>query len=135
MTVISISLPEAMVADLDQALEARAFAGRSELIRAAVRDFLGRERRDASHRGPRSASLTLVYRKGVERRIGLTRHDYGDVVKSMMHTDADDSCVELFLLQGPMDRVQELADRFRGDRDVRVAQLVLTDGSARGGSA
>jgi CopG family transcriptional regulator, nickel-responsive regulator len=131
MSVISISLPDGMVADVDRFLAERSYAGRSELIRAALRDFFAREPADFARKGSREASLTLVYPKGTERRLGLTRHEFSDVIKSMMHADSDQDCTELYLLHGAADRVQEFVETLRGDRDVKIAQVVFTDQLAK----
>ena len=46
--------------------------------------------------GQRSATLTLLYPEGHERKVGEIRHDFTDIVRSMMHGHAKGSCVEVF---------------------------------------
>lgn len=134
MAVISVSLPDALLAQADDFLHDRGFAGRSELVRAALRDFLGREG-DAQREGKRSATLTLLYPHGYERKIGEIRHDFTDVVRSMMHAHASDLCVEVFVLEGPARRIRQFADALRAARETRLAQLVYTDTGGGDGHA
>jgi CopG family transcriptional regulator, nickel-responsive regulator len=127
VAIVSVSIPDSLVEQLDGLIKARGYAGRSEAVRAALRDFLVHELQQVRREGPRSASMTLVYPEGHERRIGDIRHDYGDVIKSMMHSHAEDHCVELFSLQGRAARIREFADRLRSYRDTRLVEVIYTD--------
>src|SRR5438552_16845391 len=82
MSVVSVSLPPELVAQADAAIASQEYGGRSELVRAALRDFLSRIADHATERR-RTATLTLLYPDGSERRIADIRHDHTDVVRSM----------------------------------------------------
>lgn len=126
MAVVSVSLPDNLLQGLDGFLKERGFAGRSELIRAALRDFLHQEAaRDKT--GDTSATITLLYPHGSERKIGEIRHDYTDIIQSLMHGHAEESCVELFLLKGDAARVRAFTDALRASRDTLLVQAVYTD--------
>lgn len=127
VTVVSVSLPMSLLKNVDALSEQRSYAGRSEVVRAALRDFVTRELQEPERSGDRTATMTLVYPKGHERRIGEIRHDFGDVVKSLTHSDSDENCVEVFLLGGNSDRIREFADRLRAYRETRIAQILFTD--------
>src|SRR5687767_4526275 len=100
VTVVSVSLPVTLLKGVDKLSEKRSYAGRSEVVRAALRDFLHRELQEPARSGDRTATMTLVYPKGHERRVGEIRHEFGDVVRSLTHSDSDANCVEVFLLEG-----------------------------------
>lgn len=127
MAVVSVSLPEPLVAEMDDFVQERGYGGRSELVRAALRDFLGRERASAPGHGERSGTLTLLYPDGYERKIAEIRHDFTDVVRSMMHGHAEEACVELFMLEGPARRIEAFADALRAAKETRLVQVVYTD--------
>lgn len=126
MPVISVSLPDTLLEQADTFLHARGYAGRSELVRAAMRDFLTRETSD-EETGLRSATLTLLYPHGYERKIGEIRHEFTDIVRSMMHGHASDLCVEVFVLEGDAARIRRFADLLRAARDTRLVHVVHTD--------
>ncbi|HWH08015.1 MAG TPA: CopG family ribbon-helix-helix protein [Candidatus Thermoplasmatota archaeon] len=130
MAVVSVSLPDALLEQADAFIEERGFAGRSDLVRAALRDFLARERAPAQG-GQRTATLTLVYPEGFERKIGEIRHDHTDVVKSMMHGHSRDHCVEVFVLEGSGKRIQQFVDQLRAARETLLAQATWTDPAGR----
>lgn len=125
MAVISISLPDTLLEQSDAFLSERGFAGRSELVRAALRDFLKHEAPRAT--GETSATVTLLYPHGSERKIGEIRHDYTDVIQSLMHGHTEEACVELFLLKGDAARLREFTDALRASRDTLLVQAVYTD--------
>lgn len=126
MSVVSVSLPEALLEQADAFIRERGFEGRSDLVRAALRDFLARERAPPAG-GQRTATLTLVYPEGFERKIGEIRHEHTDVVRSMMHGHSREHCVEVFVLEGPARRIQQFVDRLRAARETRLAQATWTD--------
>ena len=133
MAVVSVSLPDPLVEQADAFIAARSYAGRSELVRAALRDFLAHEGQ-ANVAGHRSATLTLLYPEGHERKVGEIRHDFTDIVRSMMHAHATGFCVEVFVLDGPGRRIQQFADALRAAKETRLVQTVYTDAAtAEGG--
>lgn len=127
MAIISVSLPESLVKQLDALIEARGFAGRSEALRAASRDFIAKELQDHAREGQRSATVTVVYPEGHERRISDIRHGFGELIKSMMHAHAQTSCVEVFLVNGKATRIREFTDRLRAYKEARLVQAIYTD--------
>ncbi|HET6403518.1 MAG TPA: CopG family ribbon-helix-helix protein [Candidatus Thermoplasmatota archaeon] len=133
MAVVSVSLPDTLVEQADAFIAERGYAGRSELVRAALRDFLAHEASPPS--GHRSATLTLLYPEGHERKVGEIRHDFTDIVRSMMHGHARGYCVEVFVLEGPGKRIQQFGDALRGSKETRLVQTVYTDAAGAEGAA
>lgn len=132
MAVVSVSLPDSLVEQADAFITDRGYAGRSELVRAALRDFLAHEAQPSGG-GQRSATLTLLYPEGHERKVGEVRHDFTDIVRSMMHGHVKGLCVEVFVLEGPGKRIQQFGDALRAAKETRLVQTVYTD--APGGDA
>lgn len=126
MAVVSISLPDTLLEQVDGFIERRGFAGRSELVRAALRDLLARESQ-TEREGLTSATVTLLYPHGAERKIGEIRHDFTDVIQSMMHGHAEAGCVELFLVKGDAGRIRHFTDSLRAAKDAELVQSVYTD--------
>lgn len=126
MAVVSISLPDTLLHTADRLIEKRGFSGRSEFVRACVRDFLTAQG-PAEHSGRCSATVTLVYPEGRERQFTAIRHTFGDVVRTMIHGQAGDCCLEVFVLEGKAERIQAFADSLRGTRDALQVAVVYTD--------
>ena len=126
MAVVSISLPDALLARADKLIDKRGFGGRSEFVRACVRDFLATN--DAESGAKRSATLTLVYPEGHEREFSKVRHHFGDVIRTMIHGHAGETCVEVFVLEGKSDRVTGFADALRATRTATQVSLIPIGG-------
>lgn len=127
MPVVSVSLPDDLVDDLDRAIAAGAYKGRSEFLRAALRHYL----QDAARLEPGHAhgSITVFYDEGNEPRVSDVRHAHHDVVLSMMHTHCEpETCMDVLIVGGPADRVQALQDTLERMREVRRARLVPLGG-------
>ncbi|MFA5860082.1 MAG: CopG family ribbon-helix-helix protein [Candidatus Thermoplasmatota archaeon] len=127
MAVVSISLPDPLLARADKLIQQRGFAGRSELVRACVRDFIATNAAPGEATGHRHAAVTLVYPHGMERRFSDIRHTYSDVVRGMMHGHSGEACVELFVVEGAASRVCAFGDALRGTREALLVNFVYTD--------
>ncbi|MFO1533601.1 MAG: CopG family ribbon-helix-helix protein [Thermoplasmatota archaeon] len=129
MAVVSVSLPTELVAEMDAAIARGSYRGRSEFLRAAVRDHL-----QAAH--PPTGrhvhgSVTVVYPHGKEARISEVRHAFHDVVLSLMHTHCeDDVCMDVLIVGGKASRVLGLVEAMRRMRDIARCQLVQVSGKA-----
>ncbi len=87
MAVVSLSLPADLLADMDAAIAAGSYRGRSEFLRSAVRDHL--QARSPVAGGHVHGSLTVVYPHEKEARLSEVRHAFHDVVLSLMHTHCE----------------------------------------------
>ncbi|GEM_PF-794951 len=126
MAVVSISIPDALLRKADALIDKRGFSGRSELLRACVRDYLVATAAE-ERGGARSASVTLVYPHGEEKPFARIRHEYTDVVRSMMHGHARKACIEIFVVEGPAERVRGFVDALRGTRSALQVGVVYAD--------
>lgn len=123
MSVVSASLPDDLVAEMDQAIQDQGHQGRSAFMRAAIRHYLQSHAEPAS--GHQHGSITIAYPHGEEPRISDVRHAFHDVVLSMMHTHCEPSlCMDVLLVGGPGTRIQELQETLARMRDVRRSVLV-----------
>lgn len=123
MGVVSISLPDGLIEEMDEAIEQDGYKGRSQYLRAAVRHYL-QDRRHPTE-GHVHGSITIVYRHGKEARISDIRHAFHDVVLSLMHTHCEpEVCMDVLIVGGPADRITRLTETLERDRDVHRARLV-----------
>ncbi|HET6399518.1 MAG TPA: nickel-responsive transcriptional regulator NikR [Candidatus Thermoplasmatota archaeon] len=124
MPVVSISIPDDLLADMDAAIASGGYKGRSEFLRAAVRDHLqAREQPSGRHV---HGSITILYPHDKEARVSEVRHHHHDVVLSLMHTHCEaETCMDVLIVGGPPARVLALRDDLERMRDVKRCRLVV----------
>lgn len=126
--VISIALPPDLLDDLESLQSGDAYKGRSETVRAALRQFMNRLRTEAQASGTINATLTLHYAEDAASRITRVRHSFGDIIRTMVHNhDANGDCLEVLVLHGPAERVRLLVDTLRGREGINLAEAVLVE--------
>jgi len=88
VAVISISLPESLLGEVEKKVEKHGYAGRSDLAREALRSFIEEFDVDARLDGEVVATVTAVFREGseAERKINSLRHDHGGCVTDDSHS-------------------------------------------------
>jgi CopG family nickel-responsive transcriptional regulator len=130
MAIVSISAPDDLVDEMDRWIKETGYAGRSEFIRAALRDFLAAQSSEAKAAGRVSATITLVYREGSERRVAEIKHEFTDIVTSMLHSHGPPSlCLEVLVVSGEAAKVRELANGLRSLREVVAVKVAIVGGS------
>ena len=128
MSIMSVSLPAALVQQMDGLTKERGFAGRSDFVRAALRDFIQQLMSDQTKRGRRSATITLLYPEDLERRVAEIAHDHSKLVTSMMHTQTGRGrCVTVYIVEGEGEAIHQLTAKFKGLRDAEVVRATYVD--------
>lgn len=131
MAIISVALPDSLLAELDRVVEGEGFTGRSEAIRVSLREFISRRRWLKDLRGPFLATLMLTYAKGKVKgeELELVKHSFDDVIVTEIHTHLEeDYCLEVLVIRGRGERIRELAKRltaFKGVGQVELTTIPL----------
>lgn len=124
MAIISMSVPEALVAEMDGAIAEGAYKGRSEFMRAAVRALL--QQRHVPGGDHVHGSITVTYPHGHEVKLSDARHAYHDVVLSMMHTHCEaETCMDVLIVGGDSARVRELQETLSRMREIHRSHLAI----------
>ena len=126
MPIVSLSLPDELVKSLNGLQASLGYAGRSELIRAAVRLLLNDLKEKDALSGPVNAVLLVTHDEANEEPITRLKHEFEDVVKTHVHSKLSrTNCVEMFLLQGEGKKVASMAKAFQKEEKLRSAKLVV----------
>jgi CopG family nickel-responsive transcriptional regulator len=121
MTVVSVSMPEELLARIDAFAADHGYTGRSEVVREAARDLLG-EFEDARLEGRElMAVVTVLFdyeTTSVEERMIRLRHEHEALVASNFHSHVGDHhCMELFILDGSLEAISTFVGKVRATRD------------------
>ncbi len=126
MERITITIDDDLLGTIDDIVRDRKYPSRSEAIRELVREAASREHGSAG-RAPCVATLTYVFdhaTRELSQRLTDQQHDHHNLGVATTHVHVDhDSCLEVTILRGPIDKVRELADTLTTQRGVRHASL------------
>jgi CopG family transcriptional regulator, nickel-responsive regulator len=126
--VVSIALPPELLKELEELPSEEAYKGRSETVRAALHMFLNKLRSETKAQGHVSATLTVHYNEEAAPRITRVRHNFSDIIRTMVHNhDLHDDCLEVLVLDGPAERVRLLVDTLRGREGINLAEAVIIE--------
>ncbi|MFB6352914.1 MAG: CopG family ribbon-helix-helix protein [Halobacteriales archaeon] len=121
MTVVSVSMPEALLERIDEFAGEHGYTGRSEVIREASRNLLGEfDDRKLEDRDLMGVVTVLFDFEGtaVENRMTELRHEHEALVSSNVHTHVGDHhCVELFILEGSLADISAFVGQVRATTD------------------
>ena len=125
MPIISISLNDEILKELDELQAIMGFTGRSEIIRAGIRAFVQEEKQKRELKGKRSGVLIVVHEDKYDDQVARLKHDYEDLIKTHLHNKIDtDRCMEMFCLEGDHKDIQSVTDEFLTDRKMDTVKLV-----------
>ncbi len=126
VTRFSVSLPDALLDELDRRVTRRGYASRSELVRDLIRE---RMVEDAWAAGRRSVVgvLTIGYDHGqrdLSRRLADIQHGRYTNILCTTHVHLDhENCLEIIIIRGRPSEIERIALASGGLRGVRFAKL------------
>lgn len=125
MTIVSISLNEDIIKDINRLQKNLGFSGRSEIVRAGLRYMIAEQKEKENLQGEVSALLLIIHREEEDDQITSMRHDYEEVINTHLHSKIDkDRCVEIFLLKGEADLIKDMTRKFQINKKLDHVKLI-----------
>ena len=127
MPIISASLSDAMLQELQTIQKKMGFSGRSEAIRAAIRMLAAESKEKEKFAGRVRGILLLIHEHEAEGLVTQVKHTFPDIIHTQLHNRFDKGkCLELFLLEGDADRVREMTKIFQRVDRIEFVRLLVT---------
>lgn len=125
---ISVSLPQSLLDGLDQMVNDRGFDSRSQAICDMVSNQLN-EYRSQQGSEVMTGTVNLVYNHatpGLQNKLHDLQFDYIDEVISSLNVNlTHTNTLSIILLQGPADRLNQIADKMITLRGVVYGKMLL----------
>ena len=127
MTVISLSIPEVLLEQMDSAIIKRGFASRSEITRQALRLFLKEDLQIQNVEGEIIATATIIYREKADRqRLLDAQHVYSGLVSTFLHTHIHEGyCLEVIILKGEARTIRKFTDNLRANEQITQINITI----------
>jgi CopG family nickel-responsive transcriptional regulator len=127
---LSVSLPAELLAQLDAMVAERGLPSRSQMIAELIRFELAEHSGERTPEAVLAGTITLIYRaeRGrVRQALAQAQLQYLVEIISSQHVFLEeDQSLEVLLVQGPSERLQQLCDVLRKVRGVQQIRLVTT---------
>jgi CopG family nickel-responsive transcriptional regulator len=126
MTIISVSLSDGLLAEIDKLQKDLEFSGRSEVIRAGARMLIADSKEKEKLEGRLNFVLLLVHAQKAEDAVTEIKHEFEDIISTQIHNHLrEDKCLEVFILKGDAARIKELVRLFQTTGKMDYVKLIV----------
>lgn len=122
---MSVSLNDEIIESLDK-LKSLGFSGRSEIIRAGIRNLLSDERMKEDLNGEINSLLLAVHDEDSDDQVSSIRHDFDKIIIVHLHNKIDkERCLEIFSLKGDAKDVKEISRQLQINKRMHFVKLIV----------
>ncbi|MDQ6864516.1 MAG: CopG family ribbon-helix-helix protein [Thermoproteota archaeon] len=126
MPIVSVSLNRTILDEMDKLEKSHGFSGRSEIVRAGIRNLLSEERKRQDLTGMLHALFLAIHDEDSDDQVTEMRHVYDKLINTHLHSKIDrDRCLEIFLLRGDAREVKEMTKKFQANKNMDNVQLIV----------
>ena len=126
MTIISVSLNDNILNDVEKIQNDYGYSGRSEVIRAGLRLLISKNKETEKLTGEINSILIIIHHHDSENLVSEIKHDFKDITKTQIHSHFEDNkCLEIFVLQGIAERIKEMYRLFKTNKKMHVVNLIV----------
>jgi CopG family transcriptional regulator, nickel-responsive regulator len=127
LTIVSISLNKEILEEIDKLQNSLGFSGRSEIVRAGIRNLLAEDRERQELIGMIHALLLVIHDEKSDDQVSQMRHDHDKLINTHLHNKIDrNRCLEIFLLSGEANEIREMTKKFQSNKKMDHTKLVVT---------
>ncbi len=125
MPIVSISLNDEILSELDKLQSSMGFSGRSEAIRAGIRTFVSEEKQKSDLSGNIHAILLVVHNDEFDHIVSGITHNFEDLITTHLHSKIEkEKCMELFVIDGDAEKVSTMTKNFQTNKNMDTVKLV-----------
>ena len=125
MPIVSISLNDEILSELDRLQKSMGFSGRSEAIRAGIRSFVAEEKQKSELEGNIHAILLVIHNDEYDHIVSGIKHNFEDLISTHLHSKIEgEKCMELFVMDGEAERVSNITKDFQINKKMDSVKLV-----------
>lgn len=126
MAIVSVSLDDETISDMERMRSVLELSGRSELVRASVRALSADLAEKEKMSGTVSCVLTATHDESEEEKVTRIKHMFEDVIKTHLHCKLrNDKCLEIFVLEGQAAKVADMTRRFQRSEGMEHVRLIV----------
>jgi CopG family nickel-responsive transcriptional regulator len=122
-----LSIPDALLEQVDSTITERGFASRSEITRQALRLFLKEDIQIENLEGEIVATATIIYKDKADRKRLLdAQHVYSGLVSTFLHAHIHEGyCLEVIILKGQAKTIRKFTDTLRTNEQITQINIAV----------
>ena len=127
IVIVSVGVPDSLLAPIDALVSSHGFANRSEVIREALRDFISKF--TAETQSNRLVSSINILRDGHYKNVGIllnqiiSKHD--DIIQGNFHLHVTEAyCFDVLICRGEKLRIFQIIKELREMEGVSVVDYI-----------
>ena len=125
MPIVSVSLNDDILNEMEKLQKLLGFSGRSEIVRAGIRSMLSEEKQRNDLTGMLHSLLLVIHDEKSDDEISNMRHSYDKLINTHLHSKIDrDRCLEIFLLQGEAEEIRRMTREFQANKRMDNVKLI-----------
>lgn len=126
MSIVSISLNDIILQEIDKIQKNHGYSGRSEVIRSGLRLLISEYKDTEKISGSINSILLLIHSHDTENIVSDIKHRFEDVTKTQIHNHMEkNKCLEIFVLEGDSERIKEMFKQFQTNRKMDLVKLII----------
>ncbi len=126
MAIVSISLNDKILQEIDQLKESAGYSGRSDVIRAAVRSLVTEAKEREKLKGKLDGVLLVIHEDRHTEDVSSIRHNFERIIKTHIHNQLENhKCLEIFVVSGNAPDVIQLEEALRTNRKLGFVKLLI----------
>ncbi len=125
MTIVSLSINDDLLKEMEAMMKDLGYAGKSELIRAAVRTLIAEKKEHAGITGQVSSILIASHNEEAEEVVTGLKHQFERCINVHLHSkQGSGKCAEVFILKGEASDIKRMLNEFQKNRKIDYAKLI-----------
>jgi CopG family nickel-responsive transcriptional regulator len=125
MVIVSISLNDVILEEIDRIQHEYGYSGRSEVIRSGARLLIAENKEKEKLSGKINSVLLLIHGQDVENSVSDIKHKFEDITKTQIHSHLrENKCLELFILEGDANRIKAMVRHFQVGGKMSYIKLI-----------
>lgn len=125
--IISLSLNETIINELDKIQKEQGYSGRSEVIRSALRLLINEEKQKYNLKGIIEGVLIAINQEKYNDEISKIRHQFNDIIKTQIHNHLENhKCLQIFVLKGDSEQIKLLINKLETSKKAEYVKLVVS---------
>lgn len=126
MPIISLSLDDKTLKELDNLEKSMGFSGRSEVARAAIKHFITEKEEANSITGKVHAVLLVTHSQKSDVAISQMTHKFDDIIVTHLHNKMKgEKCLETFIVTGDAGRVKAMFKTVQSSRKAEYVKILV----------